>query len=261
MESRLYDRFFAIEDKHWWFAGRRHIVLDELARYECTGKILDLGCGTGGVLSHLGRFGAAYGIDPSREAIHYCQQRGLVTAISSGMDLPFADETFNAVLVLDVIEHIDDDVALLREVRRVLSPTGIVVVTVPALPWLWSSHDQVNHHRRRYMRAMLERALRAAGLEPVKMSYYNTLLLPLMVIRKLSHRRNGSGDHLEMLPRPANALLRKVLASEVSLIRRWDLPVGASLLCTARRTDSSYRLRPWGCFNKTGSSIGPPAPT
>ncbi|MCS7072820.1 MAG: hypothetical protein NZM00_15050, partial [Anaerolinea sp.] len=112
---------------------------------------------------------------------------------------------------------------------------GIVVITVPALPWLWSSHDDVNHHRRRYLRRTLEETVRAANLEPVKVSYYNALLLPLAVTRKVVHRLNGTGDHLETLPGPLNGVLRGVLGAERPLIRRGDLPIGASLVCTARR--------------------------
>ncbi len=210
-------------------------MLDQLTAYWVQGPVLDLGCGTGGVLKHLQRFGTAVGVDPSPEAVRYCRRRNLPVALASGYDLPFADATFGAVLALDVIEHVDDDVGLLREARRVLRPGGVVVITVPALPWLWSSHDEVNHHRRRYLRGSLVRAVRAAGLEPCKISYYNALLLPLAVTRKALHRLNGTGDHLETLPGPANAVLRGVLTAERPLIRRWDLPLGASLVCTARR--------------------------
>lgn len=235
LETELFGRFYEVEDRHWWFVGRRRIVLDQLARYGKHGPILDIGCGTGGILTHLERFGWAYGIDPSPEAAGYCRERGVRMALASGLELPFADETFQAVLALDVIEHVDDDVGLLREARRVLRPGGTAVITVPALPWLWSSHDDVNHHRRRYMRSTLERAVRAGGLEPVKTSYYNVLLLPLAATRKVVHRLNGTGDHLETLPGPANGVLRTILSAELPAIRRWDIPLGASLVCTAHR--------------------------
>lgn len=247
METELFGRFFAVEDRHWWFVGRRQIVFDQLARHippadarvpggaEGCRRVLDLGCGTGGVLAQLGVFGRAYGIDPSPEAATYCHKRGLPVALASGLNLPFPDRTFEAVLALDVIEHVDDDVGILREARRVLRPGGIVVITVPALPWLWSSHDDVNHHRRRYLRRTLEETVHAADLEPVKVSYYNALLLPLAVTRKVVHRLNGTGDHLETLPGPLNGVLRSVLGAERPLIRRRDLPIGASLVCTARR--------------------------
>lgn len=247
METELFERFFAVEDRHWWFVGRRRIVLDQVARYVRPGagcrsgrpshepRILDVGCGTGGVLAHLGGLGRACGIDPSPEAAGYCRERGLPVALASGMELPFGDRAFDAVLALDVIEHVEDDVALLREARRVLRPGGVAVLTVPALPWLWSSHDDVNHHFRRYMRGTLEQAVCAAGMKPLKTSYYNALLLPLAVTRKVLHRMNGTGDHLETLPAPVNTVLRGILSAERSVIRRWDIPLGASLVCTVRR--------------------------
>lgn len=208
-----------------------------MRRYHPGGRLLDLGCGTGGVLKHLHRFSPAVGIDPSSEATGYCHQRSLSVAQASGTHLPFADGSFGAVLALDVIEHVDDDVALLREARRVLRPGGVAVLTVPALPWLWSDHDVVNHHRRRYVRRTLERSVRAAGLEMVKESYYNALLLPLAATRKVLHRMNGGGEHhLEDLPGPLNAGLRGVMGLERPLIARLDLPFGASLVCTARRS-------------------------
>ncbi len=231
----MFGRFFEEEDRHWWFVGRRRIVLDQITRYASDGPILDLGCGTGGVLAHLGEFGPAYGIDPSSEATGFCHERGLPVALGSGMDLPFADSTFGAVLALDVIEHVEDDVAMLREARRVLRPGGVAVLTVPALPWLWSSHDDVNDHYRRYMRGTLERSVRAGGLEPIKTSYYNALLLPLAATRKAVSRMNGAGHHLETLPGTANTVLRSVLSAERPVIQRWDIPLGASLVCVARR--------------------------
>ena len=238
MDTVLFDKFFEVEDRHWWFVGRRKIVLDQLAQHGPFKRILDLGCGTGGVLAHLDPLGWSVGIDPSEEARHYCRERGVPMAQASGADLPFADQTFDGMLALDVIEHVEDDVALLREARRVLTPDGVLIVTVPALPWLWSDHDVVNQHYRRYVRSTLRRSLCAAGLEPVKVSYYNAFLLPLAVLRKVAHRVNGGGEHhLETVPGPANGVLQGVLTAERPLIRRVDLPVGASLICAARRVD------------------------
>lgn len=235
MDSVLYDRFFATEDRHWWFVGRRRLVTDMLARMDVRGRILDLGCGTGGVLTHLQPFGEAIGLDPAPEAAGYCRQRDLPMVIGSGMEVPFADGSFDAVLALDVIEHVPDDVALLREARRVLRPGGVLVVTVPALTWLWSSHDVVNHHYRRYSRDTLTRALRGGGFRPAKVSYYNGLLFPMAIARKFVHRMNGGGEHhLEDLPAPLNNALRGVLGIEGRLIDRWDLPLGASLIAAAR---------------------------
>jgi SAM-dependent methyltransferase len=234
VDTELYDRFFDTEDRHWWFVGRRRLVTDLLLRTGARGRILDLGCGTGGVLTHLGQFGAALGLDPAPEAAHYCRRRRVPMVVGSGLELPFAAASFDAVLALDVIEHVPDDVALLREAWRVLRPGGVLLVTVPALPWLWSSHDDVNHHFRRYTMRTLDASLRAGGFRPRKMSYYNALLLPLAIARKFIHRFNGGGEHhLEDLPRPLNSALRGILGLEGRAIRRRDLLVGASLIAAA----------------------------
>jgi SAM-dependent methyltransferase len=235
LDSELYDRFFDTEDRHWWFVGRRRLVTGLLRRAGVSGRILDLGCGTGGVLQHLGAFGSAVGLDPAPEAAVYCRRRSLPMVVGSGLHLPFADASFDAVLALDVIEHVADDIALLQEARRVLRPGGVLVVTVPALPWLWSAHDDVNRHYRRYTWATLRRSLQDGGFRPLKLSYYNALLLPLAMARKVIHRIGGSDEHhLEDLPAPLNATLRAILSLEGSFIRRRDLPIGASLIAAAR---------------------------
>jgi len=235
VDTALYDRFFDTEDRHWWFVGRRRLVTDLLARAGARGRILDLGCGTGGVLQHLGPFGSAIGLDPAVEAAQYCRRRDVPMVVGSGLELPFADASFDVVLALDVIEHVPDDVALLREVRRVLRPGGVLLVTVPAMPWLWSAHDDVNHHYRRYTMSTLRRSFQASCFRPLKVSYYNALLLPLAITRKFINRFGGSDEHhLEDLPGLLNATLRAVLGLEGAVIRRTNLPLGASLIAAAR---------------------------
>ena len=235
MDTELYDRFFDTEDRHWWFVGRRRLVTAALARTRVRGRILDLGCGTGGVLAHLGEFGDALGLDPAPEAAKYCKRRDVPMVVGSGMELPFADASFDVVLALDVIEHVPDDVALLREAQRVLRPGGVLLVTVPALPWLWSSHDDVNHHYRRYTLPTLTESLRAGGFRPGKVSFYNATLLPLAIARKFVQRLAGGDEHhLEDLPGPLNRLLRSILTAEGAIIHRRSLPLGASLIAAAR---------------------------
>jgi SAM-dependent methyltransferase len=235
VETVLYDRFFDTEDRHWWFVGRRRLVTDLVERSGVRGRVLDLGCGTGGVLKHLGQFGDRLGLDPAPEAAKYCQRRGLPIVTGSGLDLPFAEASFDAVLALDVIEHVPDDVALLQEARRVLKPGGALIVTVPAMPWLWSSHDVVNQHYRRYTRGTLLKSLKSGGFRPAQVSYYNAFLMPLAVARKFLQRANGGDEHhLEDLPRPVNAALRAVLGCEGRILAHTNLPVGASLIASAR---------------------------
>jgi SAM-dependent methyltransferase len=235
VDSQLYDRFFDTEDRHWWFVGRRRLATALLEQTGARGRILDLGCGTGGVLQHLGSFGDAIGLDPAPEAAQYCKRRDVPMVVGSGMDLPFADSSFDIVLALDVIEHVPDDVALLREAQRVLRPDGVLLVTVPALPWLWSAHDDVNHHYRRYTMTTLRESLTAGGFRPQRISYYNGVLLPLAIARKFINRFGGSDEHhLEDLPAPLNSTLRGILSLEGRVLRRRDLRLGASLITTAQ---------------------------
>lgn len=235
LETELYDRHFDTEDRHWWFLGRRRMVMDLLGETGAHGRILDLGCGTGGTLPHLAPFGAAVGLDPAPEAAKYCRSRGVPLVVGSGLELPFADASCDTVLAMDVIEHVPDDVTLLREVRRVLRPGGVLLVTVPALPWLWSSHDDLHHHYRRYTRRTLESSLRAGGFRPAKVSYYNGLLLPLAIARKIFYPFKGRDEHhLVDLPGPLNNVLRGVLDLEAWILRRCNLPLGGSLIAAAR---------------------------
>jgi SAM-dependent methyltransferase len=231
LDPELYDRFYEADQTGWWFVGRRQIVMQELGRFGRPSRLLDVGCGTGGELASLGPDVVAHGLDPSPLAAGYCRQRRLSVTLASGLSIPFRDASFDAVLLLDVIEHVADDVAMLAEARRVLRPGGFAVITVPALPWLWSQHDERNHHHRRYVRSGLERSIAASGLRTLKTSYYNSLLLPLAISRKV-WSPNGSG---EVPPGPLNAAFREVLSFEKTLIDRWDLPIGASLLSVAAR--------------------------
>ena len=235
MKTELLERFYRLEDSHWWFSGRRRIIHSQLHAMSARGPLLDVGCGTGGTLAHLNSLGPAYGVDSARQAIACCRERGLQVSLASALELPYRSGTFNTVLALDVIEHIDDDVAALRELGRVLMPDGLLLVTVPALPLLWSGHDDANEHRRRYLRSTLADALAEAGFETRRLTYYNSLLLPLAGLRKLiQHGRGEGGAHLERLPPVLNSILGRVLSSEATLIRWRDLPLGASLIATCQ---------------------------
>ena len=236
MKGYLFDRFFQLEDSHWWFAGRRHVVLSQLEALSARGPLLDVGCGTGGTLAHLNGLGPGLGVDAAPQAIRFSRQRGLEVSLASGFDLPYRSASFQTVLALDVIEHVDNDVAMLRELRRVLSLDGLLLVTVPALPALWSGHDDANDHRRRYVRSALEDVITRSGLEIARLTYYNSLLLPLAALRKVlpGGGSDESGAHLERLPAPLNSLLARVFSSEATLLRYRDLPLGASLLAACR---------------------------
>jgi SAM-dependent methyltransferase len=242
MDPALYEQHARLEDSHWWFLGRRRLVLAELARYAGAnaGRILDIGCGTGGMLPQYAAFGAALGLDPSEEARDACTRRGVPFVRGSGAQLPFKDGSIDVITALDVIEHVPDDTGLLREMRRVLRPGGVLLLTVPAYQFLWSQHDVFNHHQRRYRRSRLQALLRSSGFEIAKLSYYNTTLFPAAMLRKATMRvdkRSASpaASHLDEVRAPLNTLLRWVMAAEQPLIERFDMPFGASIISVARR--------------------------
>ncbi|HVS20792.1 MAG TPA: class I SAM-dependent methyltransferase, partial [Pyrinomonadaceae bacterium] len=182
MQPHTYAIMRKVEDAHWWYVGRRRIissfvkrVCDEL-RSERHGppRILDIGCGTGGNLEMLLEFGDAEGVDVSVEALEFCRARGL-SAVKQGAaeSLPYEDESFDLVTGLDVVEHLDDDVAGLREMRRVLRPGGRVLLFVPAFMFLWGVQDDVSNHRTRYNLPELRKKVEQAGLRVERASYAN----------------------------------------------------------------------------------------
>ena len=154
MEKRLYEILYETEKQHWWYAVRRKIIRDLInayARPQKPIKLLDIGCGTGELLRELSPLGEVSGIDNSPQAIAFCKERGLKNIfLAEGTDIPFPDDAFDIVLCLDVLEHIKNDDAALKEIRRVAKPEGIIIIFVPTFKFLWGKSDELGHHLRRY---------------------------------------------------------------------------------------------------------------
>ncbi|HEX2084319.1 MAG TPA: class I SAM-dependent methyltransferase [Solirubrobacteraceae bacterium] len=233
MRPDAYAEMAALEDRHWWFRGRRDLLRALLRRAGVDPRrtrVLDAGCGTG---RNLAEFGGV-GVDPAPEAVAACRARGLDVVQAPLEALPFGDASFDLLLATDVLEHVDDDVAALRELRRVAAPGALLLVTVPAHPRLWSAHDEALHHRRRYRRAELLARVRAAGWEPVVTTWWNAFLLPPIAAARLVRRRSGGTDH-GRTPAWADGLLRLPLALEARLVGRGlRLPAGVSLALACR---------------------------
>jgi SAM-dependent methyltransferase len=253
MERAAYDEMRALEDHHWWFRGKRRMLAPLIRRATARGgRLVDVGCGTGGNLAFVERrfpAVARLGLDFDAGALAYTRGRGAARGLvglirGDGTRLPFRDGSVDCVLALDIIEHFDDDAALIAEFRRVLAPGGELVASVPAYPWLWSPHDEFLHHRRRYRTGELQARLRAAGLEIREAHGFNFLLLPAVALVRLVKGRRaaaGSGkagpkgtDFFE-LPGPLNATLAGLFAVEDALTRLVPVPFGVSLLVRARR--------------------------
>ena len=253
MNVAEYEAMYRVEDTLWWYVGMRRIVERVIGPALRAGglRILDAGCGTGGNLAWLGRFGTAYGIDLSPHALQFSRRRRLRrTARASVLDLPFPDRSFDLVTSFDVVYHLDvaDDVGALREARRVLKPGGLLVVRVPAFELLRSGHDRAVHTRQRYTLAELERKLARAGLDVQRATYVNSLLFPLAVASRLAGRLRGGdqgGDHdveeasdVHPVAAPLNATFTAIMKLEARLLAYADLPAGLSALAVARRPDS-----------------------
>jgi SAM-dependent methyltransferase len=230
------------EDRHWWYRGRRTVLERVIAqlRLPARSRILDAGCGSGRNMVDLARHGVVTGIELSDTSVALARARDCGEVIAgSVLEMPFAADSFDLAASLDVIEHLEDDLAALRELRRVVAPGGSLLVTVPAYQWLWSGHDEINHHHRRYTRSGLLRVAREAGWEPVRTSYFNSLLLPaaiaLRLLDRFSTKTTESSLDLWIPPPALNWLLERPLALEAALIGRGRrIPAGLSLLVVLR---------------------------
>lgn len=240
MNRAEYDLMFRMEERHWYFRGKRRIVGELLRPYLRGGPltVLDAGCGTGGTLAMLEKIGRVFAIDPFPEAAAYCAQRGFPRiAQASVTALPFPSSCFDVITSLDVIEHVGDDRAALGELCRVLKPGGVLMLTVPACMSLWSGHDVALHHKRRYSAAELRGKVMGSGFRVARLTSFNSILFPLVAAVRIARRRLGldrASSDSDRLPASAvNELLYLVLETEARLLRSLDFPAGVSLACVA----------------------------
>ena len=188
------------EDRHWWYRGRRRVIRGVIAQLPLPDgrvRVLDAGCGSGRNMVELQGLGDVTGVELSSTSVRLARARGVGEVLEgSVLEMPFVADSFDLAVCLDVIEHLQDDLAALRELRRVVAPGGFLLVTVPAYQRLWSGHDRLNHHYRRYERGGLLRTSNAAGWECVRTTYFNSLLLPVAValraLSRLNHRATES---------------------------------------------------------------------
>jgi SAM-dependent methyltransferase len=199
------------------------------------------------MLTHLAAFGKAEGVDIDAEAVGYCLERGLTDVrLGEATKLPFADASFDLVTCLDVVEHLDDDIAAFEEMRRVLRPGGHLLVTVPANPFLWGDQDEVNLHKRRYVGGELRDRLIDSGFNVVRLSHMNALLFPpiaaVRMLRRLERRFRPrlpvESDFRYPAPGPVNFVLGHLFGAEGPILRRVDIPFGVSILALAQKPSS-----------------------
>jgi SAM-dependent methyltransferase len=229
----------ALDERHWWYRGRRAVLNAVLEGLDLPpgARILDAGCGSGRTLDDLARRGEAQGIELNPLGVRAARERGHEVEEAPVEAIPHEDAGFDLVTCLDVIEHTDDDVAALRELARVTKSGGRLIVTVPAHPRLWSQHDEVNGHRRRYTREALRTGARTAGWRVDRETGFNVAyLLPAALVRITRRKGTDSRSELNLTPPRLDPALEIPLRAEAALIRRgYDLPPGLSLLAVLRK--------------------------
>jgi SAM-dependent methyltransferase len=239
MERAVYDQMAELDQRHWWYRARRE-VLAALIRREVRppegAQVLELGCGTGHNLAMLSEFGHVDALELDEEARRLAEHRlGRSVMCAPLPELAeVRDGHYDLIGAFDVIEHIDDDRAAIMSIATKLKPSGKFVMTVPAHPWMWSAHDVVNHHMRRYSRRALTQLIEESPLRLERLGYFNSLLFPLAVANRVASKlsRNDAAD-LTLPPAPLNTALEKVFAAERYLIGRFPLPPGLSLFAVA----------------------------
>ncbi|MBC6700483.1 class I SAM-dependent methyltransferase [Hymenobacter puniceus] len=247
MDLTYEQKYHQLEEAHWWFAGRRDAVrkLIQSLAIPTTAEVLEIGCSGGPLQQILLADGYTHltGIDISEKAIALAHTRGLANvSVMDGAQLAFADNSFDLLLASDVLEHIEEEAQAVREWCRVLRPGGRMIVFVPAFQMLWTRHDEVNHHFRRYTGTHLRQVLQQAGLQLERTSYWNsTLFFPTTAVRLLQRLlvRSRSdipytGD-LKQLPPWLNGLLSRLLKTENTILQHLPLPVGVSVFAIARK--------------------------
>ena len=246
MEKFAYAEVFKNEENHWWFIGTRNIIFTQIDKYigkTNNLKILDIGCGTGIVIKRMEKYGKVVGIDMSDESLGFCKVRGIKSVIKAdATNLPFDDNTFDLITALDVIEHIKNEDLVISEISRVLKNNGKVIATVPAFNFLWSDHDIVSHHFRRYSIGNIKHRFLKNNFTILKASYYNLILFPFIVIIRLLKKLfkklikyNKKETDISYLPRPINQILIFILNMEAIILKKINLPFGVSIILVLQK--------------------------
>ncbi len=239
MESKVYKEFKEIEERHWWFVSRREILrsfLSDLFPQKKSRRSLDIGSGPGINLPMIGEFSDnLVCVEPSLDSANEIKEKFRNVEVFHGTFPEVSVEgEFDLITMFDVIEHIDDESSVLSAIKKYLSPNGICVVTVPAYMFLWSEHDDIVHHKRRYTKSQLVEVVERSGFSVLRVSYFNTFLfIPIALVRILKNTfgwgRNNSD--FSITPVWANALLRLVFLLEKSFLRYMNFPFGVSIIC------------------------------
>jgi 2-polyprenyl-3-methyl-5-hydroxy-6-metoxy-1,4-benzoquinol methylase len=249
MQIDVYRTMFEIEDHHWWYTAKQRIVLSLLDRFLAPQngsrlRVADLGCGCGAMLARLKDRYDAVGVDGSPHAIEFCAKRGIRAELGQlGGSLSLQNGTFDAVLLLDVLEHLEHDRQTIEQGAALLKPGGIMICTVPAFQWLWSYWDTIHHHYRRYRRRQVGRLFDGLDFRMELLTYANTALFPIAAsVRTFQRLCKPSDQHTSMrVPAaPLNWTLRTIYASERHVLGRLPMPFGLSIIAVARKMTEGF---------------------
>lgn len=241
MQQNHYETLHRIEAGHWWYRTRRAIVHDIInANFEKPSnlQLADIGCGTGTLTKELEQYGTCLGIDTAQKAIDYCNTRGVVNLrLGSAEATGCPTNSMDVVLCLDVLEHLDDDMLGIEEIKRILKPNGIGIIFVPAFMFLWGVTDELGQHRRRYRLPEIADKFTDAQFTIQKKSYFNTLLFPLIALVRVSVRllRISIKSEAETGTGIVNALLYRVFTFERILLRHMQFPFGVSIMLVVKK--------------------------
>jgi SAM-dependent methyltransferase len=241
MQRKELEEMWAVETFHWWHTGKRlfmrRLLGDHLRTSGAELTILDVGCGTGANAVEMATYGDVVACDRSLDALGFAATRGVRTLCAAAApDLPFSTGAFDIVTAFDIIEHVEDDARFLRELERVLAPGGALAIHVPAWPSLWSGHDEVLEHKRRYTRRSLRALLAGSSLRVERLGWSSCAIFPPTAALRWSRRFSGGGKHEQdagNVPGPINSLLRGVYRAEAEIAATVGLPFGVSLAAIA----------------------------
>ncbi|MFA6097225.1 MAG: methyltransferase domain-containing protein [Candidatus Paceibacterota bacterium] len=243
MKKENYDQMNRFEHQYWWHVGRRFIFTRLIRRYAACFKndlsIVDVGCGTGGNFEFLENFGRVLGADNSTFAVEYCRKKGKTVKLVSKDVLPFPDGSCDLVTVFDVLEHIENDGRMIEECRRILKKGGKIVAAVPAYMSIWSSHDEILGHRRRYSKKELLGKVEERGFRTIKITHCITFMFPIIFVFRLISKKFSKSSRTNsayfMLPGIINSLLAAILRVESCLIDKIEMPFGCSVVIVAEK--------------------------
>ena len=245
MENKIFQNMLKLESSHWWFVARRKIIQRAINNLDLPRniRILDAGCGNGDNLSLLSTFGDLVAFEKNEYALKTAKSKKIGEIYKAELPdkLPNTIKTnFDLIVLLDVLEHIDDDSKSLTTVRKLMNNKGIILITVPAFQWLWSEHDVIHHHKRRYSKSELREKLDSSGFRIKYISYFNTLLFPFALVERIGQKifSPSNPEILELPNNKINFLLEKIFSLETIFMNKISLPFGLSLVAIAEKKNN-----------------------